>query len=188
VGKFEFVAAGNWNDTEVEKLPSLNVINNICQGQPAPCTPPVLFGRLNTLTFEEGTPDRKISLSVDWSWPIGNATYGVNLKGTQYGDVVEPGTPTAPEIAAGFANGRDLVVHGDTLADLALNAKFLDGKLGITLGADNLFDQYPDRVPNNRVLPTGVVNLNATNALGFSRYSPYGFNGRFVYARLGYNW
>jgi iron complex outermembrane receptor protein len=32
------------------------------------------------------------------------------------------------------------------------------------------------------------VNLNATNALGFSRYSPYGFNGRFVYARLGYNW
>jgi iron complex outermembrane receptor protein len=112
----------------------------------------------------------------------------VNLKGTQYGDVVEPGTPTQAEINAGLANGRDLVVHGDTLADLALNAKFLDGKLGITLGADNLFDQYPDRVPNARVLPTGVVNLNATNALGFSRYSPYGFNGRFVYARLGYNW
>jgi iron complex outermembrane receptor protein len=188
VGKFELVAAGNWNDTTVEKLPSLNVINNICQGQPQPCTPPVLFGRVNTLTFEEGTPDRKISLSVDWSWPIGDATYGVNLKGTQYGDVVEPGTPTQAEINAGFADGRDLVVHGDTLADLALNAKFMDNKLGITIGADNLFDQYPDRVPNNRVLPTGVVNLNATNALGFSRYSPYGFNGRFVYARLGYNW
>jgi iron complex outermembrane receptor protein len=188
VGKFEFVLAGNWNDTQVEKLPSLNVINNICQGQPQPCTPPVLFGRVNTLTFEEGTPDRKLSLSVDWSWPIGNATYGVNIKGTQYGDVVEPGTPIAVEINAGLADGRDLVVHGDTLADLALNAKFLDGKLGFTLGADNLFDQYPDRVPNNRVLPTGAVNLNATNALGFSRYSPYGFNGRFVYARLGYHW
>jgi iron complex outermembrane recepter protein len=188
IGKFELVAAGNWNDTEVEKLPSLNVINNICQGQPQPCTPPVLFGRVNTLTFEEGTPNRKLSLSVDWSWPVGNATYGVNLKGTQYGDVVEPGTPTTAEINAGFENGRDLVIHGDTLADLALNAKFMDDKLGITIGADNLFDQYPDRVPNNRVLPTGVVNLNATNALGFSRYSPYGFNGRFVYARLGYNW
>jgi iron complex outermembrane receptor protein len=188
VGKFEFVAAGNWNDTEVEKLPSLNVIENICQGQPQPCTPPVLFGRVNTLTFEEGTPDRKVSLAVDWSWPVGNVTYGVNLRGTQYGDVVEPGSPIATEIAAGLSNGRDLVVHGDTLADLALNAKFMDGKLGITLGADNLFDQYPDRVPNNRVLPTGAVNLNATNALGFSRYSPYGFNGRFVYARLGYNW
>ena len=31
----------------------------------------------------------------------------------------------------------------------------MDGKLGITIGADNLFDEYPDRVPNNRVLPTG---------------------------------
>ncbi len=187
-GRWEFVAAGNWNDTEVEKLPSLNVINNICQGQPAPCTPPVLFGRVNTLTFEEGTPDSKISLGVDWSIPLGGASYGVNLKGTQYGDVVEPGSPTNAEIAAGLADGRDLDIEGDVLVDLALSGKFLDGKLGLTLGADNLFDQYPNRVPNNRVLPTGVVNLNATNALGFSRYSPYGFNGRFVYARFGYSW
>ena len=67
-GKFEFVAAGNWNDTEVEKVPSLNVIDNICNGQPAPCTPPVLFGRINTLTFEEGTPDSKLSLGVDWAF------------------------------------------------------------------------------------------------------------------------
>ena len=29
--------------------------------------PPVLFARVNTLSFEEGTPDSKISLGVDWS-------------------------------------------------------------------------------------------------------------------------
>ena len=33
----------------------------------------------------------------------------MDLKGTQYGDVVEPGTPTAVEIAAGLDNGRDLI-------------------------------------------------------------------------------
>ena len=57
---------------------------------------------------------------------------------------------------------------GTWLVDLALNAKFMEDKLGFTLGADNLLDQYPDRVPNNRVLPTAgrTVNLNATNALG----------------------
>ena len=60
-GKFDFLAAGNWNDTEVEKVPTTNVISNICNGQPAPCTPPVLFARINTLSFEEGTPDSKIS-------------------------------------------------------------------------------------------------------------------------------
>jgi iron complex outermembrane receptor protein len=190
-GRFEFVAAGNWNDTTVEDLPSLNVIDNICVGQPAPCTPPVLFGRINTLTFEEGTPDSKVSLSVDWSIPVGASSLGVNLKGTRYGQVVEPGAPTAAEINAGLADARDIEIEGDTLVDLAFTARFLDDKLGFTLGADNLLDQYPDRVPNNRVLPNppgGVVNLNATNALGYSRYSPYGFNGRYVYARFGYNW
>jgi iron complex outermembrane receptor protein len=190
-GRWEFIAAGNWNDTEVEDLPSLNVIDNICAGQPAPCTPPVLFGRINTLTFENGTPDSKLSLGVDWSMPIGGATYGVNLKGTQYGEVVEPGAPTTAEIAAGLEDARDIQIEGDVLVDLALTGKFLDGKLALTLGADNLLDQYPDRVPNNRVLPNppgGSVNLNATNALGFSRYSPYGFNGRFLYARFGFNW
>ena len=67
----------------------------------------------------------------------------------------------------------------------------MDKKLGLTLGVDNLFDQYPDRVPNARAIPTppgGVANLNATNALGFSRYSPYGFNGRFYFARMSFNW
>jgi iron complex outermembrane receptor protein len=190
-GRWEFTAAGNWNSTDVEDLPSLNVINNICQGQPAGCVPPVLFGRINTLTFEEGTPDSKLSLAVDWSIPVGGTTLGVNLKGTQYGDVVEPGAPSNAEIAAGLADARDLDIEGDTLVDLAFSARFRDSKLGITLGVDNLLDQYPNRVPNNRVLPSppgGVVNLNATNALGFSRYSPYGFNGRFVYARFGYNW
>jgi len=190
-GRFEFVAAGNWNDTEVEDLPTTNVITNICQGQPAPCTPPVLFGRINILTFEEGTPDSKLTLGIDWSIPVGSMSFGVHLKGTEYGEVVEPGAPTAAEIAAGLPDSRDLVIQGDALVDLALNAEFADGKFDITLGADNLTDQYPDRVPNNRVLPVppgGVVNLNTTNALGFSRYSPYGFNGRFVYARLGINW
>jgi iron complex outermembrane recepter protein len=190
-GRWEFTAAGNWNTTDVEALPSLNVINNICQGQPAGCVPPLLFGRINTLTFEDGTPDSKVSLGVDWNIPVGGANLGVNLKGTQYGDVVEPGAPTNAEIAAGLSNARDVDIEGDTLVDLALSAKFRDNKIGFTLGVDNLFDQYPNRIPNNRVLPTppgGVVNLNATNALGFSRYSPYGFNGRFVYARFGYNW
>ena len=190
-GRFDFVAAGNWNNTEVEKLPSTNVIDNICVGQPAPCTPPVLFARNNTLSFEEGTPDSKISLGVDWLIPVGASNFGVNLKGTRYGDVVEPGIPSAAEVSAGLPDARDLHIQADWVVDLLLNAKFMDDKLSVGIGADNLFDQYPDRVPNNRVLPNppgGTVNLNATNALGYSRYSPYGFNGRFLFARMAYHW
>jgi iron complex outermembrane receptor protein len=191
LGHFDFVAAGNWNSTEVESLPSTNVIDNICNGQPPGCTPPVLFGRVNTLTFEDGTPDSKINLGIDWGILAGSVDWGVNLKGTRYGEVIEPGTPTQAEIDAGIPNSRDLPIQPDWVIDLSLSAQLLDNKLQMVLGADNLFDQYPDRVPNNRVLPNppgGTVNLNATNALGFSRYSPYGFSGRFLYARLSYHW
>lgn len=191
LGRFDFVAAGNWNDTEVEKVPSTNVIDNICVGQPAPCTPPVLFARINTLSFEEGTPDSKVSLGVDWSIPLGAGTFGANLKGTRYGEVVEPGVPTTAEINAGVADARDLHIQPDWVVDLALNSKFMDNKFGFSLGVDNLFDQYPDRLPIARVVPTppgGIANLNATNALAFSRYSPYGFGGRFYYARMSFNW
>ena len=191
VGHFEFIAAGNWNDTEVEKVPSTNVIDNICNGQPAPCTPPVLFARINTLSFEDGTPDNKMVLGVDWNIPLGSAEFGVNLKGTRYGEVIEPGVPTAAEITAGVEDARDLHIQPDWIVDLAFDTRLMDKKLGITIGVDNLFDQYPDRVPNARVVPTppgGVANLNATNALGYSRYSPYGFGGRFYFARMSFNW
>jgi iron complex outermembrane receptor protein len=95
---------------------------------------------------------------------------------------------SAAELLAGIPDGRDLHVQADWLVDLAVNTKLLDDKLGFTLGVDNLLDQYPDRIPIARVLPTGVVNLDSTNATAFSRYSPYGFNGRFVYARMSFNW
>jgi iron complex outermembrane receptor protein len=190
-GKFDFTATGNWNSTDVESLPSTNVITNICNGRPPGCVPPTLFGRINTITFEEGTPDSKVGLGVDWTLPVSYGSWGVSLKATQYGDVIEPGAPTNAEIAAGLANARDIELESDWLVDLSVSAKFLDEKLGVALGADNLFDQYPNRTPIARTLPTppgGTLNLNATNALAFSRYSPYGFNGRFVYARLTYNW
>jgi iron complex outermembrane receptor protein len=190
-GKFDFLAAGNWNETEIEKVPTTNVISNICNGQPPGCVPPVLFARINTLSFEEGTPDSKIALGVDWSIPVGSTNFGVNLKGTRYGEVVEPGIPTTPEINAGLEDARDLQIQPDWVVDFALNVKLLEEKLGFTLGADNLFDQYPDRLPIALAIPApvgGTANLNGTNALAYSRYSPYGFNGRFVYARFNYRW
>ncbi|MET3473011.1 iron complex outermembrane receptor protein [Novosphingobium sp. 1529] len=55
----------------------------------------------------------------------------------------------------------------------------LDWTLG-QLGANNLLDFYPDKVP---------VSLLATNGgVAFPFFSPFGFNGRFLYARLGVNW
>ncbi|MGH8032811.1 MAG: TonB-dependent receptor plug domain-containing protein [Luteimonas sp.] len=48
-----------------------------------------------------------------------------------------------------------------------------------TLGADNVFDEYPD----------DVIFANSTNGqLPYSAASPAGFNGAFVYGNIGYKW
>lgn len=67
--------------------------------------------------------------------------------------------------------------------------EFMDDKLSLSMGADNFLDRYPDRTPIARRTPAGgTVNLNPTNALAFSRYSPYGCNDIYIYARVDYRW
>ena len=114
------------------------------------------------------------------------ASTGLSLRATRYGEVTEPGLPAS---AAEVPTLRDLVLDPTWLIDLTLQAGFFHDKLGFAIGADNLFDQYPNRTPIARPNPAGgTVNLDSTNAVAFSRYSPFGFNGRFLYARATYNW
>lgn len=160
-GKVDLTAAGNWNTTDVTRLPSTGVLSAL---NPAP----VLFGRLNTMTFEEGTPRNKLNLSGDWSHPVPFGDIGTQLRVTRYGRVVEPGT--APAL--------DVPLNPTTLVDLELRT-MVGAHFTVALGVDNVFDQYPSPYPSA---------LNSTGALGFSRYSPFGFDGRFGYARLGWTW
>jgi iron complex outermembrane receptor protein len=52
-------------------------------------------------------------------------------------------------------------------------------QLSLTLGADNLFDVYPDRIA-----ATNPENFGGTRM--FSPFSPFGANGRFVFVRATY--
>jgi iron complex outermembrane receptor protein len=178
-GQFDFTLAANKNKTEVTRVPSTGVLAAL---NPAP----PLFDRLNRLTLEEGTPDSKVVATLDWKLPVRSGSTGVSLRATRYGEVTEPGLPAS---AAEDPTLRDLVLDPTWLIDLTLNAAFFHDKFAVAAGADNLFDQYPNRTPIARANPAGgTVNLDPTNALAFSRYSPFGFSGRFLYARATYNW
>ena len=48
-------------------------------------------------------------------------------------------------------------------------------RLRATLGADNVFDTYPDAT---------LANNSNSGILPFSGISPFGFNGRYLYAKL----
>jgi len=78
----------------------------------------------------------------------------------------------------GTAANLDFHMGAKTLVDLELRTE-VGAHFHGALGVDNLFDTYPDATPD-------ILNSNGLAA--FSRYSPFGFNGRFVYGRLGWNW
>lgn len=63
------------------------------------------------------------------------------------------------------------------LLDLAINYN-LQGWT-FSLGADNVFNTYPDR----------VIPANDNNGtLPYSVFSPFGFNGAYVYGKVAYHW
>jgi iron complex outermembrane receptor protein len=125
---------------------------------------PTLFARNRLLTLTEGTPGEKVAGTVDWSL----RNFGATARVTYYGNVVQPGTTAAADLYTGK--------HAITDLEARYGAKH---GLQLALGVQNLFDVYPDRVPGNLNGPSGLV--------GFPFYSPFGFNGRYIYGRVGFN-
>lgn len=126
--------------------------------------PPILFDRGNRLTFEEGTPDEKHVGAVDWSL----GAFGATLKVTYYGDVLIPNNAPALDYHSG----------GHTLVDLEGRWQAPHG-IEVALGVNNVFDEYPNATP---------TNVNTNGPIGFPSFSPFGFNGRYLYGRIGYRW
>ncbi len=63
---------------------------------------------------------------------------------------------------------------GYGLADLLVQYNFAGG-LAVSLGAENLLDEYPDKA------------INFGNGRKYPRYSPAGYNGALVYAKVSYS-
>ena len=109
-------------------------------------------------------PEYKVTGSTDWSLD----KFGATLRATYYGDVLQPASTPSGD----YWTGNKL------LFDLEARYQITE-HVGIAAGADNLLDTYPNAVP---------LALNSNGVLGFPYYSPFGFNGRYVYGRLNVNW
>jgi iron complex outermembrane receptor protein len=157
-GTFDLTAAGNYNDVDVTKTPVTN--ETILPTQTS------LFARQATLRFEEGVPKHKLTLQGDWN----REAWGATVRTTIYGDVLSPGTA-----ADGSADSR---TGTRGLVDLEGRYTFPVG-VTVSLGADNLFDVYPRQI---------IPSQNTSAAAPYSSFSPFGFNGRFIYGRLAYTW
>ncbi|MBU6319693.1 MAG: TonB-dependent receptor [Alphaproteobacteria bacterium] len=155
LGKFDFTFGANFSQTDVTAIPAIPVLTAL---SPAP----ELFGRVNVKTFEEGTPADKFTGSVDWSM----GPFAATVRAVRYGEVLVPNANAA----------LDVTLSPRTILDLEGRWSVND-MVTVSLGADNLFDEYPDAFP---------ASLNSTGNTPFSTYSPFGYSGRFVYGKVNF--
>ncbi|WP_260922857.1 TonB-dependent receptor plug domain-containing protein [Novosphingobium sp. 9] len=133
--------------------------------QTSTVTTATLFARTRILTMEEGTPGEKVTGTMVWS----KGKIGLTARETYYGNVVEPGSTAASDLDTGKK----------FITDLELRYQPTDSALQLAFGANNVFDVYPKKVP---------ASLNSTGVVAFPYYSPFGYNGRYLYVRASLNW
>ena len=113
--------------------------------------------------IEDGFPNTKLLLSGTWSLDAWDFT----LAATRYGSVTtRPANPA-----------NDQTYGAKWLLDAS--AAYRLDNWTFTLGADNLLNEYPDE----STFPNSV-----NGQFPYSNLSPFGFNGAYVYARIGYSW
>jgi iron complex outermembrane receptor protein len=114
-----------------------------------------------------GSPQDKLFLGTTWN--AGN--WAFNTSATRYGEfTVLFGTNPA-------VTSRDQTYDAQWVLDLS--ASYTLDKWSFTLGGDNVLNEYPDE----------TIFANSTGGqLPYSASSPNGFNGAFMYARVGYEW
>lgn len=161
-GSLRLTAAFNSGDTEVTRLaPEPAVLQQLGVKR---------FDRRDQLRFEESAPETKTNLSATWLTEKVTST----LRLARYGEFIEPGSASD--------DSDDETYGSATLVDLDVSIEVTEA-LNLSIGANNLFDEYPDLTIDARNAgPGGTFD----RLFAFSGFSPYSFNGRYWYARLGY--
>jgi iron complex outermembrane recepter protein len=165
-GRLNLTAGFNYNKAKILR-------NSADLGPLATIPGLVLFGRQESLRLEQGQPRTKVNASADYE----RGALGATLRATRYGKV----------LGAGSEPFLDVPLSAKTITDLELRFKPVE-RVSLALGGNNIFDVYPDPVPKGRGVDP-VTNLPrnypATNYVApWSNFSPFGFNGRYLYGRI----
>ena len=131
-----------------------------------------LFGRDERGRIESGQPRSNLLASA--SYDIRRLTFTAR---TQRDGAVTSVQPTSTPQIPDQTFGAKWITH------VSIGARLMRS-LTATVGSDNVGDGYPDR-NSDFGNPAGSYSGNGNFGLNpYSGISPFGFNGRFVYARL----
>ncbi|MBA4747865.1 MAG: TonB-dependent receptor [Sphingopyxis sp.] len=164
-GKFTLTAGYNINDNEITDRRTFSGF-----------TAQRLFARPESFRLTDGQPSNKLNVGLDWE----AGKFGLTARGNRFGSVFLPGPSGDITIPKGDAPG-DITLSPKWVMDLELRFNPIEA-VQLAVGANNLLDEYPDRLPFGTV---NGFNFGLNNSfLPYSSQSPFGFSGRFVYGRV----
>ena len=195
LGKLTATAGVNFNQTDATRI-SATPSQLTALGVVTP-----LFDIVEKVRMEDGQPKNVFNIGLNWV--INDFT--VFLRNVRYGEVsaaqsdasgwiaarnaaLSPGfdielLPPAPGAPAG--NMVPVQTFGAKwLTDLDVSWRF-DERTTISVGANNLFDVYPDQ---NIASTSQWLGSDNAGIFPYSGISPFGFNGRFYYGKISYKW
>ena len=164
-GVLRLTGAYNHNRTRVTRVSQLPPNLSGLQGQ--------LFDRVEQGRIEQGNPENNLILSANYD------VHGLGLmaRTQRFGQVTSFGTT-----ATNATGPLDQTFSPKWITDLSLSYGIRGAT--ITVGADNIFDVYPDRNNNNGDPLTGNGGTANFGVFPYAGISPFGFNGRFIYTKL----
>ncbi|MDD8018107.1 MAG: TonB-dependent receptor, partial [Bacteroidota bacterium] len=156
LGKLRLTAAINFTKTEIINKDDIQTPEALKAITSIP-----LFGRVQQALTEVGQPRSTYNFIANYDYN----DLGVLLRTVRYGDVTTVQIISDPV--------RDQTYSAKWLTDAEVSYRLLKNYV-VAVGVDNIFDVYPDK----------VLKINSNNGIQqYSGQSPFGFNGRFVYAR-----
>jgi iron complex outermembrane recepter protein len=165
-GRIDLSAAYSWNETkivgEVRTPPQLAGLGE------------VLFDRIERRRVECGQPKDNVRLMQSFH----HGSWNLTARESRYGEYCS---------FTALVNNQpldDQTFSPEWLADLELGYRWQ--KYTVAVGAENVFDNFPDRT---KIFRDGTTTFTAPSNFGmfvYPSHSPFGMNGRFVYTRVTY--
>jgi len=162
-GRVDWSLAANYNKVQVIKI----------NQAPAQLQPQTLLDRTAISDLETASPRVRVNLGALWR----SGAWTVNLREAFYGKASE-------------LQSSDGAVYYETevkpaaITDLEVSYQ-LNKAWTLSVGANNLFNQYPNHV-NASLLAEQRANLDNAAVTVYPSFSPFGINGGYYYLRAGF--
>ena len=175
VNKLNVSVAGNYNHTEIDQINEPTAIESTY-----PTLKGKLFDRQQVMYFTTAVPKTKLNLSATYTtnkWTLTGRT--VRFGEVAFANSTAPNGTTIPY-------ELDQTFSAKWVSDITVNYN-LTKNIGITIGANNVFDVYPDQAyidpRNNANNLSGVADANGVPGTNYTTNRDNTSNGRFLYSR-----